>query len=846
MKKTNLLWMLAAILTLFGASVFTSCKDDDNDTDKPSVFNETEASDDNSEKDIEKVYVPNLPTAVYGQLDENSTGKALVNRLETAYQGFQDGTKMILIKSGEIAQFVDDQENIRHLTRVMMNDGLLAMERPSMNDAFMITVALVMDIIEYQLEEIDENFDLTDEQKQEIRKHAAIKERAETRLNNMRHLATRAGIIDENEVYAEMVILGMNEYFYMEPCNTEETIELRSEDTEGHLLESTLTEQTFERNSREADIMANSVATWLNEIDKNRSEAKAQQRMLTTRANGGDAINALMDASEAFTFNGNILTINHNHKLVRSSNRVQMTVKSWGVHNIDSNKDYYYVKQNVTVSMGDRDNERLFIPMEADRWTTCSGFGSYPLYYGAFLSKYETSMELTSDNNDQIQLEAATPATENQSTTISINVGYSESSSSNIGYSWSSSAGYNSQGPMSSIGSGINYSEGKTNGSSFSMNNSRAHKDLEVHKNRDGNKVTWIYKGNLPKGRRETGNDGYHYVHDIAPAILVSDADLTNEICWSVANPTGTYTLDITSFPQTAVLLQSKSVKENGEYARKYDYTNTYTESHFNHEFLQPNRFLQTWRMSITIDEWEDRPDKTALKELESYFIEKYPDIYRSVFTVADKTETSLQVINAIIENATNAFDKQKDILQELAKNYGVKAFSIHWRCDNEKLRQKKDYTVEVPEFKLIADRGTGTDEYGFANLIDDDRKTKWMATNQNSIDGANIPYIEFHSTVPVSIGSYSLVTADDAAEYPSRNPAFWRLYGKQKQEDEWTLMAYEDFRKNYEAGLPTRNNKMKTFELNGTKLKNAKYFRFEVNYGWGTQFQIAELYLND
>ena len=841
MKKLGFLCMLVAM-------IMVSCSLNDNSIDMQSIFNDTEVPDNNFERDPEMVSVPNLPTAVYGQFDENSTGKALLSRLGTKYQGYQEGTKMFLIKGDDVLEFANDIENVRHLIRVMMNGGLLAIERPTIKDAFVITTVFVVGVIDYQLSEIDENFNLTDEQKQEAREHSAIKERTEMRMNNLRRMATRAGIIDENEVFAEMVIMGMNEYFYMEPSNTEETVELRSENTEGELLESVVKKQTFERDSREANILANGVANWLNEIEKNRSEAQAEarSRLVATRANGGDAINALMDASETFTFNGNILTLNTEHELVRSADRVQMTVRSWGVHDIDSNKDYYYIKQNVTVSMGDRDYERLFIPCEENIWMPCSGFGDYPLYYGSFLSKYETTMELTGDNNDNIQLEAATPATENQSTTISINVGYSESSSSSIGYSWSSNAGYNAQGPMGSITSGISKTDGKTNGSSFSMNNSRAYKDLEVHKNRDGNKVTWIYKGNLPKGRRETGSDAYHYKHDIAPAILVSDADLTNEICWSVANPTGTYTLDITSYPQTAVLLQSKSIKENGEYARKYEYTNTYTQGHFKHEFLQPNRFLQTWRMSISVDEWEDKQDKTALKELESYFTEKYPDVYRSVFTVADKTETSMQVINAIIENATNAFDKQKDILQELAQNYGIKAFSIHWRCDNENVHQKKDYTIEVPEFKLIADRGTGTDEYGFANLIDDSRKTKWMCTNQNTISGANVPYIEFHSTVPITIGSYSLVTADDAAEYPSRNPSYWRLYGKQKLEDNWTLMDEKDFRRDYEAGLPSRNNKMKTFEMNGTKVKSAKYFRFEVNYGYGNVFQIAELYLNN
>ena len=240
-------------------------------------------------------------------------------------------------------------------------------------------------------------------------------------MNNMRRLATRAGIIDDNEIFAEMVIMGMNEYFYMEPLKTEETAELRSEDTEGQLLESILKKQTFERNSREAGILANGVACWLNEIEKNRSEAQAEARshLLSTRADGGNAINALMDASETFTFNGNILTLNTEHELVRSANRVQMTVRSWGVHDIDSNKDYYYIKQNVTVSMGDRGYERLFFPCEEDKWTKCNGFGDYPLYYGK--QKPEDEWTLMDDKDFRRNYEDGLPARSNKMKTFELN-----------------------------------------------------------------------------------------------------------------------------------------------------------------------------------------------------------------------------------------------------------------------------------------------------------------------------------------------------------------------------------------------------------------------------------------
>ena len=73
MKKLGLLCMLVAM-------IMVSCSLDDNSIDMQSIFNDTEVPDNNFETDPEMVSVPNLPTAVYGQFDENSTGKALLSR----------------------------------------------------------------------------------------------------------------------------------------------------------------------------------------------------------------------------------------------------------------------------------------------------------------------------------------------------------------------------------------------------------------------------------------------------------------------------------------------------------------------------------------------------------------------------------------------------------------------------------------------------------------------------------------------------------------------------------------------------------------------------------------------
>lgn len=73
--------------------------------------------------------------------------------------------------------------------------------------------------------------------------------------------------------------------------------------------------------------------------------------------------------------------------------------------------------------------------------------------------------------------------------------------------------------------------------------------------------------------------------------ILVNKANLTNEICWSVANPEGHYTLNVTSYPETAALLYQYGGDVNQ--GSHYEYTNCWVNNQFSHELLQPNRYQQ-------------------------------------------------------------------------------------------------------------------------------------------------------------------------------------------------------------------------------------------------------------
>ena len=107
---------------------------------------------------------------------------------------------------------------------------------------------------------------------------------------------------------------------------------------------------------------------------------------------------------------------------------------------------------------------------------------------------------------------------------------------------------------------------------------------------------------------------------------------------------------------------------------------------------------MQTWRMSITVDEWEGAEVAGAREYLQNEVRKQFPDIYADVFQVADKSASSLDAISAVINYSKKVFGNTANMeaLESLAKSKGVKKFSIHWRNDNG-VQTKDPFAVVLP-----------------------------------------------------------------------------------------------------------------------------------------------------
>ena len=811
-KNLSRLLMLLALPIALGLA---SCAEKDNPA-VAEVIDQTEEMPDKTEPtedQLSTLVTANLPAAVLGQFDEGSTGAALVKRLPQLTAGITPETRLVVLPGSDFSmEGATPSYDLKEVVRVYLNGGYIALVQPTQEQIGMFDYLFLVCVIGLEQEAYKQMFDISEAAAARAAQHSQAAERLKARTRNLQAAATRADgdDFDPNAPFAEMVIFGPTGYFMQEPLTEEHVTYVYSGDDEGNTTEPEAVTTRQERTPAISGTLADAAAQWLNETEQ---ESAAQARAIT-RASGSTAINELMDASETFTYSGAINWTNKNNVSQHYINRVIMKVSSWGVHNMESNKDYYYLKQNVTLSMGNQNGWKIYYPTRAeDYWYSASGFGDYDNWFGAFLSKYETSMNLSGSGS--IHLEAAVPNTDNNSSSTSITTGSSSSTTITNGISWGFSVGANASGPMGSFSFGGSSSCGTTTGTSFSMGMSQTVKELGVKKNTQGTKATWTYTGSLPQFYVKDTN-AYYYCHQTPAAILVNDCDVANEICWSVDNPSGQYKVDITSTPETAALLYSYILGSAGNRPHKYVYNSSGGES-YNHTLLEPNRAMQTWRMNLTIDEWEGSPVVGALGELESTIRNGFPDIYANVFTIADKKATDLNTITAIVNYSKQIWANRLDMLQSYAKSYGIRKFTIHWSCDDLNVKTREGFTVKEP-CTFTATDGTGS---GYDDLFDGNASTIWI-TNKKK-DG--VYYVEFKGSRVITPTAYILTTGAYTSSYPAIRPKDWKMKAKLNEADEWTTIATvtDDTR------LPNQSGQTARYDLDVTGRK-WQYFRFEVS----------------
>jgi len=611
--------LLLAVLLIMGLA---ACTDDTTDNPADGTEVTTEEAENITDDQMAVTVTADLPTAVLRSFDEGTTGAALVKRLPTVTSEFGPDTRMVLVPGSMFdSESSMTADELDALVQLGMDGGYLAIERPTAQQLFTFAVLYAAKLIEMQQLQYQELFDLDAAAAARAAKRSPLVQRTQERINNIEKVARRhAASTDLNAVQAEMIIFGPTDYFMQQSFEEETTVLVSETDSEGN--ETGAATKTIQqvRTAAVSGNLADASAAWLNVVAKSPQPNAARRAM--TRADV-----EIPEATETFTFNGMVYFSDWTNTTQSRSDRLSIKVSSRSVYNQEDNKDYYYLNENVLISLGKKDGSlQVYYPKVKNSWTTASGDGDYNRWYGAFLSQYKTSMNLT--GNGTVSLEQSAPAANDDS-------------------------------------------------------------NLKLSQETDGNRVTWTYDGTLPKFYVTAA-----YYHEIAPAVLVGDADLNHDICWSVANPSGTYTLELTSAPKLAALM----IKSDGTKTPPNKYVERSDNQTYTHELLEPYRAIQTWRMSVGNVEYDENETPTGtVEDLEAALKADFPDHYVPEFQLPDHSATSLSSITSVITNSRSVFGQLSKHLDDLAKRFSMKKFEIIYSRDgSDEIKSSKAFVYYV------------------------------------------------------------------------------------------------------------------------------------------------------
>lgn len=683
MKRLTVKTMLAVTLLGGAMSLFPSCSDKDN-----LIISATDPAADWNKVDLLQVTVTaDVPTAVLSQFDETSMGAALVRRLPNTTSEIQPNTKMVLIKGEDILS--RPMTEWLEAAKIYLKGGYIAIEKP--HDAHLvhfmeqITDKMAQAEAEVLTGDLGNGVTATitppENTTAEARISSAHMLRLQTRVANIGARATTRSDSEAKPV-AELVIFTPMCYYTCDPYQNRVVIS-SSSDSEEENEEVVSSEYT----QYQSGLMADGAAQWLN----SQLKATAGTRAMT-RADGAGAINELMSASEEHTHQRSLMAKDWNGNSRHKGNGYLETVRVWGSHNMDTNKDYYYVQQKAVAAVGGKQNDdaRLDVnktlyagPYEEDEYIDADWENDgyhYKLYYGAWFSSGEFKLGLS--GNGDIKLEDAIPTTDNNNTSTSVAVGETHSETNTVGFSLSAII---SASPGANLG--FNYSHGWTDGTTYTMTTTTNVKEIKVTKNTEGNTVIWKYQNSNDTEKIYDKSDEDEHI--LMPDAVVYDVNIDNQACWSVSNPEGAYTLKTNRVPKMQAYFQNG---DNHEYLK-----NVWPSDGegISYTLLIPNRATQTWRMDVTFPEIGQVGHEGQKAQLIEALQRHFPDLYQPTIELADQTEESENTIKNLYAMAQQLVlhSDGSQTMKEYAKDMGISQYTIQWYTTDGK-HSKYEITI--------------------------------------------------------------------------------------------------------------------------------------------------------
>lgn len=685
-------WLFAAII-ICGASVFTSCSNDDSPTPcKPKgeayVIPEEPITD-----QLEVMVTADMPVAVLSDFTENSMSGALLKRVSKTTSDIEDDTKLVLFKGDDILTISNEQW--LKIIRLYLNGGYIGIDRATNRQMLGFSVVMGLGIGMVQDEMLEDN-GVEINSRTSHNEAKSVASELQRRIGNARTLtraAANADFVDElDDIAFEMFILSMDKSFSQTPYNEEETVSSTTIDEEGN---ETIAEAKVQnlQNAYHYGLLADGAATYLNQEEKHKAETAAETRALT-KAGAEKAMNDALNCSDEFVIQHSLAAINPSGKFVRREKMGTTTIKSWSVHDFGSNQDFYYIDEKFVARMGGKNsdyNKTLYWgPYSRDEWVgnqyfcveadygTQGWVEGYTDYYGSWLGQIKHSLDLK--GNGDIIVESSLPATDNSTLSSSITVGTTDATSTTSGWNIGFSGGYNN----ASFSFGYSSSTTTEHTNCFSKTIGETSNSLKVTRNTTGTQVTFDYQEGV-----EIDWIWDPFQHDMAPDILTNDCEVNNMVCWRVKNPSDGYQLEISTRHATKCLTVANFV--NRKYGTRWTQAMTWNNSY---DLKQPCRYLGTWNCEI-VTKGANRK-QNATKEFREFLQESVVEApFKVRFNVAERSKGELDVMRNLITNISNQIKegtRKRRSIDNVARDLGIESFTITWYTDDPD--ETTEYTI--------------------------------------------------------------------------------------------------------------------------------------------------------
>ena len=588
MKKQRFQWMMAAILTICGTAMLTSCIDkDDNPTPTPTGVEQPE----NPTEDAVSVTI-NKSYVMYGKFDEEF-GDALGRRIQGTMTSPSMADVFVVDPSAVNNSDIMTTEELKTIIRrTESGEASLVLTKATFREFYDWAQIYVMGYLLMELENYYGDLGYDSPEAAPARRKVANIMRNAYMAGQKQTATTRGTTVNNIELDWEHV----NTW----PEEQQNAVMFdgfaQSGDNELFIMNATATlnadaEVRHPQSDYEWGHKADAMVDWLNRQGKEDAQTRAGLKRFAqavTKANGDVAVSDLMSAqTKDFVFDYSYPNPAKASPAVAHS-AIKIQYRAYSIYDFAGDIEYYQVHQNITVM-----NDKIHTVQNDNNWVFREDGAGYNLARGAWMKSIDTKMWLDG-NGGTISVITAAPLNENGSSSGSQSDGGSKttttgtSNGASIGVSFGGSWGGGFAASMNfTYTHTSSYSE--ANGTTWNTSTNWSTKDLSTILtlgNDAKGTVSWTHAGYTPTNSSSTASDN---VKPLLKSTCVTDEN----VLWKINNPSGTYSLG------ASLNVVSEIAKVNKNWDTTHGFETCDNKHSISFDLNTPDRFKRQWNNVI-------------------------------------------------------------------------------------------------------------------------------------------------------------------------------------------------------------------------------------------------------